>query len=249
MFAVIRASEICIGIACAGVILAATDFGGARRRLATVLAALTRDITGQFVATLTATGPKLPDTQPIRRDFIRRVIALDPAIDQAIGESSQLRHNSYRLQQAVYGLFDALAGWRTAVSHLVRPLKGRPHRPEVAEALESIPPELRGLQAYADPSQWMAHPAALLLACQKAMRGLLEIPARTPSGQLLIDQTTKVFMGISQALRGLALLSGDPAQPRPRFARSRLDVADWYPPSSMQAVHSSPSEPQSWSGS
>jgi uncharacterized membrane protein YccC len=37
-------------------------------------------------------------------------------------------------------------------------------------------------------------------------------------------------MGISQALRGLALLVADPAQPRPRFARSRLEVADWYPP-------------------
>jgi len=90
MFAVTRAGEICIGIACAGVILAATDFGGARRRLATVLATLTQEISSQFVATLTTTDPKLSDTQPIRREFIRQVIALDPTIDQAIGESSQL---------------------------------------------------------------------------------------------------------------------------------------------------------------
>jgi len=34
-----RASEICIGIVCAGVVLAATDFGRARRRLATEVAA------------------------------------------------------------------------------------------------------------------------------------------------------------------------------------------------------------------
>jgi hypothetical protein len=32
MLAITRASEICIGIVCAGVVLATTDFGGARRR-------------------------------------------------------------------------------------------------------------------------------------------------------------------------------------------------------------------------
>src|SRR6202163_3841882 len=40
MLAVFRASEICIGIVCAGVVLAGTDFGGARRRVATLLAAI-----------------------------------------------------------------------------------------------------------------------------------------------------------------------------------------------------------------
>src|ERR1700728_2731719 len=101
MFAVTRAGEICIGIACAGVILGATDFGGARRRLATVLAKLTQQITGQFVATLTATAARRPDTQSIRREFIRRVIALDPTIDQAIGESSQMRHELREVLQGV----------------------------------------------------------------------------------------------------------------------------------------------------
>ena len=58
MLAVTRASEICIGIVCAGVVLAATDFGGARRRLATVLATLTRQITNGFVEEL-VTGARL----------------------------------------------------------------------------------------------------------------------------------------------------------------------------------------------
>ena len=40
MLAVTRASEICIGIASAGIILAATDFGGAQRRLAASIANL-----------------------------------------------------------------------------------------------------------------------------------------------------------------------------------------------------------------
>jgi uncharacterized membrane protein YccC len=230
MFAVTRAGEICIGIACAGVILAATDLGGARRRLGTVLAALTWQITSQFVATLTATGRKLPDTQPIRRESIRQVIALDPTIDQAIGESSQLRHNSHRLQQAVYGLIDALAAWRTVASHLVRLSQHQPPRHEAGDLLKSIPHELRGAQEYGDPSHWTANPVGLLRVCQKAVRNLVDIPPSTRSRQLLIDQTVKVFMGISQALRGLALLVADPAPPRLHLGRSRLEVADWHPP-------------------
>ena len=230
MFAVTRAGEICIGIACAGVILGATDFGGARRRLATVLAKLTQQITGQFVATLTATAARRPDTQSIRREFIRRVIALDPTIDQAIGESSQLRHNSYRLQQAVYGLIDALAGWRTVVSHLARLSQDRQTRHELREVLQGVPRDLLGTRAYGNPSQWTANPMALQRVCQKAVRELTAMPPGTGSKQLLIDQTAKVFMGICQSLRGLALLVGDPAQPSPRTAASRLEVADWYPP-------------------
>ena len=230
MFAVTRAGEICIGIACAGVILGATDLGGARRRLATVLAGLTQQITNHFVATLTATGRELPDTQPVRREFIRRVIALDPTIDQAIGESSQLRHNSYRLQQAVYGLIDALAGWRTVVSHLVRLSQHPRRRHEIRAVLQTLPAELRHAQKYGDPAHWKSNPRGLLRVCQKAVRALVDLPPGTRSGQLLIDQSAKVFMGISQALSGLALLVDDPEQPPSRAEPSRLEVADWHPP-------------------
>src|SRR5262249_55589896 len=40
MLAITRVSEIWIGIVCAGIVLAGTDFGGARRRLAAVFAAV-----------------------------------------------------------------------------------------------------------------------------------------------------------------------------------------------------------------
>src|SRR5438132_6354432 len=52
MLAVTRASEICIGIVSAGVVLAGTDFGGARRRLAALFAALSAEITGRFSGNL-----------------------------------------------------------------------------------------------------------------------------------------------------------------------------------------------------
>jgi hypothetical protein len=100
LLAVTRASEICIGIVCAGIVLAGTDLGGARRRLAALVASISAEITWGFVGTLSLTGPQLSETQPVRRALIRRVTALDPVIDEAIGESSRLRYHSPVLQAA-----------------------------------------------------------------------------------------------------------------------------------------------------
>ena len=89
LLAVYRASEICIGIVSAGIVLAGTDFGGAQRRLAALFAALSAEITGRFTGMLALAGPEMPETQPARRELVRRVIALDPVIDEAKGESSR----------------------------------------------------------------------------------------------------------------------------------------------------------------
>src|SRR5260221_5681842 len=84
MLAIFRASEICIGIVCAGVVLAGTDLGGAQKRLATSLATLAADIAGGFTRMLALVGPPLPETLAERRELGRRVIALDPMIDQVL---------------------------------------------------------------------------------------------------------------------------------------------------------------------
>src|SRR3954453_10885859 len=81
LMAVTRASEICIGIACAGIVLAGTDLGGAQRRLAESFASLAAEIMGGFVRMLRLAEAQLPDTKAGRREFVRRVIALDPVID------------------------------------------------------------------------------------------------------------------------------------------------------------------------
>src|ERR1700742_2176138 len=87
LLAVTRASEICIGIACAGIVLAGTDLGGAQRRLAETLANLAAEIMGRFIRMLDLAEPQLRDTKAERRESARRVIALDPVIDQVLGES------------------------------------------------------------------------------------------------------------------------------------------------------------------
>ena len=50
--AVARGAETCIGIVCAGVVLASTDLGGTRRRLATLLASLSADVAGGLMRAL-----------------------------------------------------------------------------------------------------------------------------------------------------------------------------------------------------
>jgi uncharacterized membrane protein YccC len=228
MLAVFRASEICIGIVCAGVVLAGTDLGGARRRLATVFAAISAEISGRFTATLLLAGPDLPDTQPVRRELVRRVTALDPVIDEALGESSQLRYHSPVLQLAVDGLFAASAGWRTVASHLLR-LSHNQARQEADAVLQAVPQELRSAPVQGEPARWIDDPVGLRRICEAAVRGLIALPAATPSLRLLADQTAEVLAGISHALNGLALLLDDPARPVPRRGGFRLRVPDLLP--------------------
>jgi uncharacterized membrane protein YccC len=226
MLAVTRVSEICIGIVSAGIVLAGTDLGGARRRLAALFAELTAGIAAQFTATLALAGPELSDTQPVRRDFIRRVIALDPLIDETIGESSQIRYHSPVLQKAVDGLFAALSGWRAVGNHLAR-LSAEQGPQETATVLQCISPE-RTLPT--DPARRMADPTGLYRTFEVTARRLIALPADTPSLRLLADKAAEVLMGISQALNGLALLVANPARRvRRRPGLIRLRMPDWLP--------------------
>src|SRR6266436_6311851 len=127
---------------------------GARRRVAALFAAISAEITGRFTGTLALAGPNLPDTQPVRRELVRRVTALDPVIDEALGESSQLRYHSPVLQRAVDGLFAALAGWRTVAVHLV----GISHdevRQQADSVLQAVPRELRSAPVQGEPARWI----------------------------------------------------------------------------------------------
>jgi uncharacterized membrane protein YccC len=230
MLAVDRASEICIGIVCAGIVLAGTDLGGARRRLAMQFARLSAEIASRFAGTLLTAGGEFESTQAIRRELLRRVIALDPAIDEALGESAQLRYHSPVLQNAVDGLFAALASWRTAAVLLARSPEERVRR-EADAVLAEVPEPLRARPQQDEATRWMADPARLLQACDAAVRRLFALPAAAPSVRLLADRTGEALAGISRALNGLTLLLADPAQPvaRDRGIR-RLRIPDWLPP-------------------
>jgi uncharacterized membrane protein YccC len=226
--AITRVSEIWIGIVCAGIVLAGTDFGGAPRRLAVLFAALSSEIASTFGSTLARTGSALSDLQPVRRELIRQVIALDPVMDEAIGESSRLRYHSPVLQAAIDGLFAALAAWRTVAVRLTR-LPDAVARQEANAVLRSIPEELRSRPQQGEPSLWVANPTGIRRLCDATVGTLTAMTAGTPSLRLVADQAARVLAGLVDVLDGLALLVGDPARSRSRSHRQRLHLPDWLP--------------------
>ena len=228
MLAIFRVSEIWIGIVCAGIVLAGTDFGGARRRLAAVFAAVSAEIVDGFGSTLTHAGSTPSDPQqPVRRELMRKVIALDPVVDEAIGESSTLRYHSPLLQGALEGLLAALRAWRIVGVRLTQ-LPDRLAREQADAVLHHIPQQLRSAARLGGPAPWMADPQSMRALCRAGARTLIAMPAGMPSLRLLTDQTARVLTGLMRALDALALLTGK-GDPPDAGRRARLYVADWWP--------------------
>ena len=225
--AIFRTSEIGLGIVCAGIVLAGTDFGGARRRLAARLAEISAEISGRFAATFSLVGPELSEMRPVRRDLVRRVITLDPVIDEALGEVSDLRYHSAVLQAMVGGLFAALSSWRLAAFHLEVMPSDQSGDGELIQ--RTLPQALQSAPAGGDAPSWTVAPSRMRRICAAAMRMYVALPASTPSLRLLADEAAKVFAGLSLALDGLALLVDDPARSGPRRRGVRLRVPDWLP--------------------
>jgi uncharacterized membrane protein YccC len=227
LLAVTRASEICLGIICAGVVLAGTDFGCAGRQLAAQFADLSTGITAGLIRTLASAGREFADTEPVRHEFIRRVGALDPVIDQTLGESARFRYDSPVLQSAVDGLFTALSGWR-AIANVHRLSPGEIQR-EAAIVLENLPPELQSASQPGAASYWIRDPVGLHRICDLTVQRLIALPPVSPSLRLLADKVAETFAGVAHALNGLALLTADPARPIPRPGSKHVRVPDWLP--------------------
>ena len=228
MLAITRVSEIWIGIVSAGIVLAGTDFGDAPRRLAAQFAALAAEIAKGFSSSLALAGFSSSDTlQPVRRELIRRVIALDPIMDESLGESSRLRYHSPLLQGAIDGLFYALAAWRSAVVRLSR-LPKDVARQEANAILRSIPPELRSAAQAGQTIPWTENPSGKRAECDAAARALRALPPGSPSLRLLAAHAANLLAGFAAVLDGLALLVADPARIRSR-RRMTPHVPDWLP--------------------
>ena len=228
MLAITRVSEIWIGIVSAGIVLAGTDFGDAPRRLAAQFAALAAEIAKGFSSSLALAGFSSSDTlQPVRRELIRRVIALDPIMDESLGESSRLRYHSPLLQGAIDGLFYALAAWRGVVVRLSR-LPKDVARQEANAILRSIPPELRSAAQAGQTTPWTENPSGKRAGCDAAARALRALPPGSPSLRLLAAHAANLLAGFAAVLDGLALLVADPARIRSR-RRMTPHVPDWLP--------------------
>src|SRR5437868_4927477 len=80
-----KATTLDIGRPPDDIVLAGADLGGARRRLAASFDDLAAEIAGRFARMLALAGSQTTDTHSKRRELLRRVIALKPAADRALG--------------------------------------------------------------------------------------------------------------------------------------------------------------------
>jgi len=225
MLAITRASEICIGIVSATVVLAGTDLGNARRRLVSELAALAAEISHQLGDLLSPTSVSPAGARATRQALAAKIVALGPLVDEAIGEVSDLRNRIGTLRAATEGLVVALSGWRTAANCL-EDLEGA-ERSETASVFQLFPAHLRSPLAQ---SLWIGHPDLLIALCSRAGRSLVAFPAHTPSLRLLADGIAQALRGLSQIAAALASLV-DSAHAVPYSRRFRRYLPDLLPAS------------------
>jgi uncharacterized membrane protein YccC len=149
-------------------------------------------------------------------------------IDEAIGESSWLRYRAVLLQQAVDGLFAALAGWRTVAVRLAA-LPADVARHQAATVLQKISDQFSSAPRQGEPSGWLSDPIGMRKLCVAAARSLVAMPAETPSLRLVVDEAARVLAGLSRVLDGLALLIAGHSPGRVHRRSLRFYVPDWLP--------------------
>jgi uncharacterized membrane protein YccC len=211
MLALTRTSEICIGILSAGVVLAGTDMGGSRRRLLVRLGETSAEISSRFVDVLLSPGRSDAEALPVRRDLTRRVIALDPAIDETLGETPELRAHTPILQAAVAGLFTAVSAWQISNTHLGQ-LSDDESQREAALIRDILPRELRPASGDVGTRSWEANLRQTRRSFVVAAKALVALPTREPSLRLLADQAIRALTGMSRAVDASALLAGHPVR-------------------------------------
>src|ERR1700677_4999928 len=182
ILAIDRALEISSGIVSGRGVLSLTDLGHSRRKLAAEFAALSTAVMDGFADCFLTASTSLDQFRAIRRDLLRRVIALDPVIDAAIGEASDLRYRSAVLQRAVSGLMETVVAWRWAAFELARSGDAAVR----GEAL-AIHGQLPRDRLSPDASGSAKNPAQLRESCCAAARSLTHNEGETPSHRLLAD--------------------------------------------------------------
>ncbi len=220
--AITRVIEIALGIVCAGVVLALTDLGAARRRLGVEFASIAAATLSGLAGAVSAAEPLELKARAARREMMRRVIALDPMIDTALGEASDLRYRSRILQAGVGGLIATISAWRTMAIHL-----GVHPRMENDEDAASVAAILQRLAT--TPADAARDAPALRDACEAAARAAVRIEARSPASQLLATAAGAGAIGAARAFNGLTLIV-DPRRTRREDALARLHIPDWLPP-------------------
>ncbi|MFL5254847.1 MAG: FUSC family protein [Rhodopila sp.] len=224
--AVARASEISLGIVCAGFVLASTDFGGARRRLAAMLTDLSAEIAAGLIRALRLSGPAEAASATERRKLMVRVAGLEAVIDQTSGEIATLPFRPRVLQAAEEGLFRALFAWRSIANHLQFVPEARA---DVARVCDCLPLLLASRQPTGElVARWLGPPREMRAAMLSAARRLVALPVQAPSLRLLGDRTAEGLLALARAMTGVLVLDDPWVAKQPRHV-AHLRTPDVLP--------------------
>jgi uncharacterized membrane protein YccC len=218
LVAVWRLTEIGIGIFCAELVHALTDFGAARERLARRLGEISQSIASGIVQTL-HTGDDPPELRTSRRELIKRAIALDPMIDEAIGEPSHLRFQHGALQAAGKALFVALSAWRGIANRLAMMSEDK---------AKTIPAALLPSLSRLTTRIWLDTPEVVREICSAERRRAEETSAADVSAQLVMDGAAAMLDAFERVANTLVLVA-NPSRRSPEHPRAHLHVPDVLP--------------------
>lgn len=221
--AVARASEIGVGIVCATLVMSLTDVRRSPARLADTIAGLMAEIAAGTVEQLHRAGTSAHDMAEVRRALIQRVAALDPLIDQTLGEAPGIADRRTTFRAGINGLFLALSAWRTIAAHLGR-LPAETATALAARLLAALPPSVitptsnqLKRAARADRDEWFA-----------SADQIGEAPVQSASERLGTDRIASILLGLGRAANVVVLLA-DSRQALPLRAVPASLVADILP--------------------
>ena len=224
IFAIDRALEICIGIVSAGVVLALTDLGHSRRKLATEFAALSTAIMDGF-ADCFVNRERQP--RPVSSASTRTLAARHRArSDDRRGDRRGVRPALSFGGAATGGVGPHGDALGLAQSYVRNRAQRRLRRPLVRPTPFTTYSRASGSRPTQSSST--EEPAELREACCSAVRSLTRFDAETPMQRLLADNAAVGMLGMARALNGLTGVI-DPRDMIRVKGRAHLHVADWLP--------------------
>ncbi|MGX0967364.1 putative membrane protein YccC [Bradyrhizobium japonicum] len=195
--AIARSAAIIIGVLCATLVQGLSDFGSARHKLTDGFAEIVADIQKTFVGWVA--NPRTGTATKALQSVIKRIAALDTVLDDAVGESSELRQRSAILHQATVAMFGAVSSWCTLEAYLARGSAG-----EMRATLNAV-------QIVVAPTPAGCTWADLRDDWAKRAMELGQLPSRDISVRVVADAAGEVALHLSDAANGLVLLT-DPAR-------------------------------------
>lgn len=160
------------------------------------------------------------------RALAGRIAALEPLLEEAIGELSYVRFHALTLTAGFSGACQALTSCYVIAQHLA-PLSREAAHTATASLVGSYSSNVHILTDSPVASPETANQNRTL--CEEIIDGLSTNSNEPPSQLLLSSEATKIFLELARLYGAMALLGAPPQRPAYRAIRNHQSLADWMP--------------------